>query len=164
VHSVACWLSLSKKMEGIGGLDGWRWIFIIEGLMTVVLGIVLPFMMWDSPDQASFFSAEEKVYFCRRLRLDYNTGGKDGEKFKWKYVWQVGHSTIDRIYCRSHLSGTVRLEDLSLRGHLLGQHHYRVWIYLLSAHNRLRFGIFCCKCGKSFGPPINTAAKLCSNS
>jgi hypothetical protein len=113
-------------MEGIGGLDGWRWIFIIEGLMTVVLGIVLPFMMWDSPDQASFFSAEEKAYFCRRLRLDYNTGGKDGEKFKWKYLWQVRkeghgphltsltscrHYPIGRSICPSSSSGATQSPD-----------------------------------------------------
>lgn len=76
-------------MEGIGGLDGWRWIFIIEGLMTVVLGFILPFVMWDSPEKANFFSDSERAYFTKRLRLDYNTGGKDGEKFKWIYLRQA---------------------------------------------------------------------------
>jgi hypothetical protein len=64
-------------------------IFIIEGLMTVVLGFILPFVMWDSPEKAGFFSTEEKAYFTRRLALDYSTGGKDGEKFKWKYLRQA---------------------------------------------------------------------------
>lgn len=77
------------KMEGIGGLDGWRWIFIIEGLITVVLGIILPFIMLESPDKARFFTDQEREYYVTRLAKDYNTGGKDAEKFQWKYLLQA---------------------------------------------------------------------------
>lgn len=77
------------KMEGIGGLDGWRWIFIIEGLITVAIGIILPFIMLESPEKARFFTEEERAYYVTRLARDYNTGGKDAEKFQWKYLWQA---------------------------------------------------------------------------
>lgn len=37
------------KMDGVGGVEGWRWIFIIEGLMTVVVSIMCFFLLCDSP-------------------------------------------------------------------------------------------------------------------
>lgn len=35
------------KMDGIGNLEGWRWIFILEGLATVSEGAIINAMMWD---------------------------------------------------------------------------------------------------------------------
>ncbi|KAK8124147.1 hypothetical protein PG999_004065 [Apiospora kogelbergensis] len=37
------------KMDGIGGMEGWRWIFILEGLLTVVMGILCFPLLIDSP-------------------------------------------------------------------------------------------------------------------
>ncbi|KAK8085785.1 hypothetical protein PG997_007056 [Apiospora hydei] len=37
------------KMDEIGGLEGWRWIFILEGLLTVVMGILCFPLLIDSP-------------------------------------------------------------------------------------------------------------------
>ncbi|WP_375337864.1 MFS transporter, partial [Salmonella enterica] len=35
------------EMDGIGGLNGWAWIFIIEGLITFVFAIIAYFVMYD---------------------------------------------------------------------------------------------------------------------
>lgn len=35
------------KMDGIAGLEGWRWLFIIQGIVTFVVAIV---GMWFLPD------------------------------------------------------------------------------------------------------------------
>ncbi|OSS52331.1 hypothetical protein B5807_02588 [Epicoccum nigrum] len=58
------------EMNGIGGYAGWRWIFIIEGLMTVGVGIVCWWMTFDFPDTAGFLTADEKMRALRRLRAD----------------------------------------------------------------------------------------------
>jgi len=55
-------------MDGIAGLRGWRWIIIIEGLPTVLLGISIWWWLADTPDQARYLTAEEKELMDLRMR------------------------------------------------------------------------------------------------
>ncbi len=59
-----------NEMHGLGGLDGWAWIFILEGLLTVVVAIIAFWAMADSPATASFLSAEEAKEVSFRLAHD----------------------------------------------------------------------------------------------
>lgn len=47
-------------MDYTAGQRGWRWIFIIEGLPTIVLGIAVWFWLADDPDSAYYLTPEEK--------------------------------------------------------------------------------------------------------
>ena len=53
-------------MNGIGGRPGWAWIFILEGLLTVVFGVASFWMVHDFPDQARFLSDEDRARVVRR--------------------------------------------------------------------------------------------------
>lgn len=55
-------------MAGIGGYNGWRWIFIIEGLLTVVVAVIGKFFIVDWPETSSFLKPEERALLLRRLR------------------------------------------------------------------------------------------------
>ncbi len=56
-------------MDGAAGLRGWRWIFIIEGLPTVILGIAIWFILADDPESAWYLTPEEKrIMTIRRQR------------------------------------------------------------------------------------------------
>ncbi|KAB2104735.1 hypothetical protein AG0111_0g6499 [Alternaria gaisen] len=66
------------EMDGVGGYEGWRWIFIIEGLMTVFVGIFCWWMVFDFPDTARFLNPEEKLRAVRRLKLDGQARAKVG--------------------------------------------------------------------------------------
>lgn len=57
-------------MAGIGGYDGWRWIFIIEGLATLVFAVISRFFIADWPETAKFLSSEERQLLVRRLSED----------------------------------------------------------------------------------------------
>jgi MFS family permease len=58
------------QMDGVAGYEGWRWIFIIEGLMTVAVGMCCWWMVFDFPDTARFLTEEEKARAMLRLRMD----------------------------------------------------------------------------------------------
>ncbi|KAL8859439.1 MAG: hypothetical protein Q9178_004117 [Gyalolechia marmorata] len=58
------------KMDGIGGYNGWRWIFIIEGLATIVLAAIAKFFIADWPEQAKFLTPDERAIVVRRTRED----------------------------------------------------------------------------------------------
>ncbi|KAF2184129.1 retrograde regulation protein 2 [Zopfia rhizophila CBS 207.26] len=78
-----------EKMHGTGGLEGWRWIFILEGIVTVLVGFSLPWTLPDSPDRASFLHPDEKAFIRRRLEQDAGTSQgqvKTGENFQWRYL------------------------------------------------------------------------------
>ncbi|KAF2716611.1 retrograde regulation protein 2 [Polychaeton citri CBS 116435] len=77
------------KMNGVGGLEGWRWIFILEGILTVLIGFSLYWTLPDSPETASFLKPYEREYIIRRLCQDSGTrAGKvsTNEPFKWSYL------------------------------------------------------------------------------
>src|SRR6201991_4455054 len=54
-------------LDGALGLKGWQWLFIIEGIPSVVLGIVTWFYLTDRPDKADWLSAEQKAWLSSRL-------------------------------------------------------------------------------------------------
>lgn len=48
------------QMEGVVGLRGWQWLFIIEGVPTVLFGLVFLAIMPDRPRNASWLSSQER--------------------------------------------------------------------------------------------------------
>src|SRR5205085_3584270 len=48
------------KLDGVGGLHGWQWVFLVEGIPAVLLGISVLFMMIERPSDARWLTAEEK--------------------------------------------------------------------------------------------------------
>ena len=74
------------KMGGVGGKAGWSWIFILEGLGTVIIGVLSFWMVHDFPDDASFLSPDDRKRVLRRLALDQQSSAEH-EKFKWDYFW-----------------------------------------------------------------------------
>lgn len=78
-----------QKMDGVGNLEGWRWIFIIEGLVTVVAGCTLHWTLPDSPTTAKFLTPEEKAFIKHRLERDSGTSSgrvQVGEKYNWMFI------------------------------------------------------------------------------
>ncbi|KAF8125942.1 MFS general substrate transporter [Boletus edulis] len=59
-----------EKMEGIGGLHGWQWIFCLEGLATVLVGLVAPFLMHDNTETAPFLTEAERHYITELMKTD----------------------------------------------------------------------------------------------
>ena len=55
-------------MHGTGGLSGWQWLFILEGVPAVLLGIVVFFYMTDRPEKAKWLSKEERAWLINRLK------------------------------------------------------------------------------------------------
>lgn len=74
-------------MDGIGGKPGWAWIFIIEGLLTVVAGAASFWIIQDFPDKAKFLTETERAFVLHRLKSDQQFSVA-GETFKSKYIWQ----------------------------------------------------------------------------
>lgn len=57
-------------MSGVGSLPAWRWLFIIEGIATVIVGTIAFFVLPDYPSTTDWLSTEEKVVAQGRLAAD----------------------------------------------------------------------------------------------
>lgn len=81
------------KMDGVGNMEGWRWIFIMEGLLTVVLGAAVPFILPDSPkSKPRWMDEAEAEYLLARLSLQ--DGGQEAQDAGNKMSFAVVRSVV----------------------------------------------------------------------
>ncbi|KAI4627897.1 hypothetical protein J4E80_002032 [Alternaria sp. BMP 0032] len=89
-------------MDGVGNLAGWRWIFILEGILTVIVAVIAYFTLYDFPETATFLTEEERAFVVYRLKYQNYKEEADGgvrvaqdDSFQWKFVkaafldWQI---------------------------------------------------------------------------
>ncbi|KZT38162.1 MFS general substrate transporter [Sistotremastrum suecicum HHB10207 ss-3] len=75
-----------ENMDGVGGKRGWSWIFILEGIVTIIAGIASFWIIQDFPDRATFITEPERQFLINRLQeAGRNTSN---EPFSVKYVLQ----------------------------------------------------------------------------
>ncbi|KAK8435663.1 major facilitator superfamily domain-containing protein [Phyllosticta citricarpa] len=72
------------KMNGVADLKGWRWIFIIEGLLTVVVSLFGYLFINNYPSTAGFLSPKERKAVLSRLTSDSDSTAD--EPFNWNAV------------------------------------------------------------------------------
>lgn len=85
---------LLKVTEGWHGLHAWRWLFILEALPTVLMGIAIPFLLTDRPDRARWLSPQEADVLKRHLEEEEARKAATGKQahsvadaFKSPQVW-----------------------------------------------------------------------------
>lgn len=57
-------------MRGMAGLDGWQWLFLIEGVPAVVLGVIALRFLTDRPEEARWLPDDEKAWLIDTLRRE----------------------------------------------------------------------------------------------
>ncbi|WP_029584281.1 MFS transporter [Bradyrhizobium sp. URHD0069] len=57
-------------LVGVMGLRGWQWLFILEGIPSVLLGIVTWFYLTDRPERAAWLAPEQKAWLSARLQAE----------------------------------------------------------------------------------------------
>ncbi len=69
-------------MNGKGGLPGWRWLFVLEGLPPILLSVFAWYGLPDYPQTAKMLTEEEKAFFLQRLAATAPSGAKGNWDFK----------------------------------------------------------------------------------
>lgn len=76
-------------MDGIGGRQGWQWIFTLEGIVPVAFSFILYFILPDSPETAKFLTKHEKEFIVNRLALETGSGhGRvtNSDRIGWRHI------------------------------------------------------------------------------
>ena len=104
---------LIEKMQGIGGKGGWAWIFILEGLATILIGAASFWMVHDFPDDAKFLSDADRARVIRRLKLDKQSSAEH-EQFKMEYFWAAVKDYKTWLLCIVYMGADGALYAFSL--------------------------------------------------
>ncbi len=80
------------RLDGFAHLHGWQWLFLVEGIPTVLGGISVLFLLRDHPRDAAWLSEEEKHWLENELERDRKEGGASEkhdlrDAFKLPMVW-----------------------------------------------------------------------------
>jgi MFS family permease len=99
-------------MDGTSGLRGWRWIMILEGIPTFVLGIATWFILPDTPETAYFFTTEEKAFAAARLKRQTGYTKKAAE-FHWDDVRKCVKDWKVWVFCFAQFGSDTMLYGYS---------------------------------------------------
>ena len=106
-------------LDGVWGLRGWQWLFICEGVPTVLLGLVVMFYLTDGPEKAHWLDADERAWLTDRLRRE-------------RMVREFARST--------HLVASAQASArASAKPHLFWQCGRQLWSRFLAADDRQEF-------------------------
>ncbi|KAF9435583.1 hypothetical protein BGZ76_005957 [Entomortierella beljakovae] len=76
-----------SQLHGDGGLEAWQWIFILEGVPTILCAIMAYFLLPDFPATSKFLTEEEKELTIKRLKID--AGPATSTEFSWQQFYAV---------------------------------------------------------------------------
>lgn len=66
-----------SKMDGVGGYEGWRWIFILEGIVTFLAGVIAFWYFPVFPKDADFLTPKEREFVLYRVHYSSNLDGQN---------------------------------------------------------------------------------------
>jgi ACS family tartrate transporter-like MFS transporter len=67
--------AILRGMDGWAGLRGWQWLFLLEGIPSIVIGLVVLVYLTDRPEVARWLTAAERAWLTERLRRDAKEHG-----------------------------------------------------------------------------------------
>ncbi len=62
-------------LNTVGGLQGWQWLFVGEGLPAILVGILVYWLLPETPDRVAWLSPAEKAWMAGQRAADANSSG-----------------------------------------------------------------------------------------
>jgi ACS family tartrate transporter-like MFS transporter len=70
---------LMLGMDGLLGLAGWQWLFILQGLPAIIMGVIAPFVLTDKPRDATWLAPDERRWLTEAMEAEHKTKAATGE-------------------------------------------------------------------------------------
>lgn len=104
-------------------LAGWRWLFILEGIPAIILGIVTVSYLTDWPAQARWLPQDERDWLVNELQTELNAKKK------------IRNYTIRQAFCDPRILGLIVAWFLALTGALSTIYWIPTFVKRLSGHS-----------------------------
>ncbi|KAJ6012078.1 hypothetical protein N7499_012951 [Penicillium canescens] len=82
----------SSRLDGVNGLAGWRWMYIICAIITIPVGILGYFILPGSPDKPNKFVLKDKDVQIAKSRLERASHKTEEAPLSWGTVLKVGRN------------------------------------------------------------------------
>jgi ACS family tartrate transporter-like MFS transporter len=118
-RAIACLYAASPAASLIGSpvagwllgvhwwrVAGWRWLFMLEGIPAIVVGIITVFYLTDWPEQAGWLPHDERDWLVQELQTELNAKKK------------IRNYTIREAFCDQRILGLIVVWFLALTGYL----------------------------------------------
>lgn len=70
-------------LDGHSGLAGWQWLFLMEGLPSVLIGISVLWYLTDGPEEARWLDDRQRTWLIETMRLDHEASGPQHAVSHW---------------------------------------------------------------------------------
>jgi MFS transporter, ACS family, tartrate transporter len=84
--------------QGAGGLKGWQWLFIIEAIPAVVLGVAAYFFLDDKPQDARWLSADERTALTETIAIEDRAKSAAGQMTLRQALTDVRVLALSLVY------------------------------------------------------------------
>lgn len=74
---------IMQHLDGFLGFRNWQWLFLIEGMLPVAMGIAAFFVLNDRPRDANWLSAHQKDWLIANLSVERRIDGRSGVQAFW---------------------------------------------------------------------------------
>ncbi|RRV04549.1 MFS transporter [Pseudomonas sp. v388] len=98
---------LLLSLDGWYGMRGWHWLFILEGIPAVLLGIACLFVLTDKPEQAKWLSDEQRNWLVQRLAQERGRKTAIGHMSLWKLLRHKDIWIMALIYSGASAAGST---------------------------------------------------------
>lgn len=98
---------LLLSLDGWMGMRGWHWLFILEGIPAVLLGIACLFVLTDRPEQATWLSDEQRGWLTQRLAQESAKKTAIGHISLWKLLRHKDIWILALIYSGASAAGST---------------------------------------------------------
>jgi MFS transporter, ACS family, tartrate transporter len=71
------------RLEGVWGLHGWQWLFLLEGIPSVIIGVITWFYLTDRPANAHWLADDERQWLQDRLVAE-QTNRESKVRLAWR--------------------------------------------------------------------------------
>jgi len=88
---------LLLKLDGAWGLAGWQWLFVVEAVPTVIIGVLLLAWLPDKPADVDWLTPEQKGWLHDRLALEHSESG-GGHLTAWRSLAHPRVLALSLIY------------------------------------------------------------------
>lgn len=90
--------ALLLGLKGVWGLKGWQWLFILEAVPAILLGVACLRVLTDRPDDAKWLADDQRAWLTGRLRVDAGKKTAIGQVSLWK-LFTNKHFLVMAMVC-----------------------------------------------------------------
>ncbi|SQI30980.1 Inner membrane transport protein RhmT [Serratia plymuthica] len=106
-------------LDGVMNLKGWQWLFLLEGIPSVLLGVVVWFYLDDTPAKAKWLTDEEKTSLkammdADKLQLVQPNGPRSHRAMQQRSLWREVFTPIVLMYTLAYFCLTNTLSAINI--------------------------------------------------